>query len=37
MKKVIVFEDPCPTPGHSLQDVIDRLIKESKKKKSENK
>lgn len=28
---VIVFEDPGPQPGQSLQERIDRMVKESKR------
>ena len=30
--KPTVFEDPCPTPGHGLQDFLDDLCKRSKEK-----
>ncbi len=32
---VIVFEDPCPKPGQSMQECIDRMMKESKRRKCE--
>lgn len=28
---VTVFEDPCPQPGQSMQERIDRMVKESKR------
>ena len=32
---VTVFEDPCPKPGQSMQERIDRMVKESKRRKRE--
>ena len=32
---VTVFEDPCPQPGQSLQERIDRMVKESKRRERE--
>ena len=32
---VIVFEDPCPQPGQSVQARIDRMVKESKRRERE--
>ena len=32
---VTVFEDPCPQPGQSMQERIDRMVKESKHHKCE--
>lgn len=33
--RVTVFEDPCPKPGHSMQERIDRMMKESKRRERE--
>ena len=32
---VAVFEDPCPQPGQSMQERIDRMVKESKRRERE--
>ena len=32
---VTVFEDPCPQPGHSVQEFINKLLK--KKRREEDK
>lgn len=29
---VTVFEDPCPQPGRSVQELIDRLFNKKKRK-----
>ena len=28
---VLVFEDPCPKPGHSVQELIDRMLSKKEK------
>ncbi len=33
--RVTVFEDPCPKPGQSMQERIDRMVKESKRRERE--
>lgn len=34
--RVTVFEDPCPPqPGQSMQERIDRMVKESKRRERE--
>ena len=33
---VTVFEDPCPQSGQSMQERIDRMVKESKRREREN-
>ena len=32
---VAVFEDPCPQPGLSMQECIDRMMRESKRREQE--
>lgn len=32
---VTVFEDPCPKPGQSIQERIDKMLKEAKRRKKE--
>ena len=32
---VTVFEDPCPKPGQSIQERIDKMLKEAKRRKRE--
>ena len=32
---VTVFEDPCPKPGQSLQERIDKMVKEAKRRERE--
>lgn len=32
---VTVFEDPCPQPGQSMQERIDKMLKEAKRRKRE--
>lgn len=32
---VTVFEDPCPKPGQSMQERIDRMVNEAKRRKCE--
>lgn len=29
---VVVFEDPCPKPGQSIQELIDRILGKNGKK-----
>ena len=33
--KVTVFEDPCPQPGQSMQERIDKMVKEAKRRERE--
>ena len=33
---VTVFEDPCPQPGQSMQERIDKMAKEAKRREREN-
>lgn len=28
---VIVYEDPCPQPGQSMQEYIDRMLRNSRR------
>lgn len=28
---VLVFEDPCPKPGQSMQEIIDRMLSKKEK------
>lgn len=30
---VTVFEDPCPKPGQSVQELIERMLRKTKNKK----
>lgn len=32
---VTIFEDPCPKPGQSIQERIDKMLKEAKRRKKE--
>ena len=32
---VTVFEDPCPKPGQNMQERIDRMVNEAKRRKCE--
>ena len=32
---VTVFEDPCPQPGQSMQERIDKMLKDAKSRKKE--
>lgn len=32
---VTVFEDPCPKPGQSIQERLDKMLKEAKRRKKE--
>lgn len=32
---VTVFEDPCPKPGQSIQERIDKMLKVAKRRKKE--
>lgn len=32
---VTVFEDPCPQPGQSMQERIDKMLKDAKRRKKE--
>lgn len=32
---VIVYEDPCPQPGQSMQEYIDRMLRNSHRRERE--